>query len=111
MKTEYCQYRVRVKRDTGVQQGYKLIWNNIRPTAVGRQSAMNVITTPGPTPIVEVALMANTALSVWQLFLNEAMQPTILDYMSSRIQSVLDSMDEEQLINDKNCHLKITSLE
>ena len=108
MKTEYG---ARVKRDADVQQEYELAWNNIRPTAVGRQSEMNVIITPGPKPIGEVALRANTAMSVWQLFLDEAMQQTILDYMSSRIQSVLDSMDEEQLINDKNCRLKITSLE
>ena len=108
MKTEY---KVKVKKDADVQQEYEVTWSNIRPTVVSRQSAMNVITTPGPTPIGEGALSANTGLSAWELFFDEAMQQTVLEYTNSKIQYVLDSMDEEQLQNDKSCHPKRTTLE
>ena len=76
----------------------------------GHQRAINDIITSRPTPIREVAQGANTDLSAWELFLDEAMQEIVLDYTNSRIQSVRNSMDNEQLINGKNCHPKITTL-
>ena len=96
---------------TGVETpaDYNITWTNIRPAATGRQTRMNVITTPGPQLLGD-ANQVQTPLEAWALFFTPEMEESVLLYTNKRIQEVLERMDDATLDNDKYCHLRPTTI-